>query len=132
MTSTARILKNLRSMGEAEFVKIVTDHARTVHPTLTKEQAFTKVFTAADSEGQAIRRCWLIAKGQDIASGPLDEPITDDDDADALDELNELAEQERRRNPGMSKAVAFTKVYTDPANAALAQRERRQNQPRAA
>ncbi len=49
-----------------------------------------------------------------------------------LDELNALAEQERRRNPGMSKALAFSKVYTDPANAALAQRERRQNRPRAA
>jgi hypothetical protein len=30
----------------------------------------------------------------------------------------------------MSKAAAFSKVYTDPANAALAMRERAQNRPR--
>ena len=123
--------KTLRSVGEAGFTKMVEKYAKTVHPTLTREQAFTKVFTSDDDEGRAIRRAWQIAKGQGIPAGALDEPSEDDDEeGDALDELNELAAEERRRNPGMSKAVAFSKIYTDPANAKLAQRERRQNRPR--
>ena len=64
-------------------------------------------------------------KGQGIAAGALDEPSEDDDENDALDELKTLAAEERRRNPKLSKARPFTKVYTDPANAKLAQRERR-------
>jgi hypothetical protein len=39
--------------------------------------------------------------------------------------------EERKRNPKLSKAQAFTKAYTDPANAKLAQRERAANRPRA-
>ena len=60
------------------------------------------------------------------------EPVADDDDDDddALEELNRLAEKERRRENGMTKAAAFAKVYCDPANAKLAQRERAQNRPR--
>ena len=120
--------KTLRAVGEAGFTRMIEKYAKTVHPTLTKEQAFTKVFTADDDEGAAIRRAWMISK-QGIAAGAPDEP-TDDDDENALDELNELAEQERRRNPKLTKAQAFTKIYTDPANAKLAQRERRQHRPR--
>jgi hypothetical protein len=67
------------------------------------------------------------AKAQPVADDDDDER---DDEDDALEELDELAAEERRRNPGMSKAVAFSKVYTDPANARLAQRELMQNRPR--
>jgi hypothetical protein len=44
--------------------------------------------------------------------------------------LNELAAEARRCNPRLTKAQAFTKVYTDPANASIAQRERAQHRPR--
>jgi hypothetical protein len=120
-------------MGEIAFVKIITDHARTLHPTLTREQAFTKLFTSDDAEGQAIRKCWLIVKSQGLASGPLDETevseTADGEDDDALAELNDLAEHERRRNPRLSRAQSFAKVYA--ANPELAAKERRQNRPRA-
>ena len=57
-------------------------------------------------------------QGPRLAAGALDEPSEDDDDEDdALEELNELAAEERRRNPKLTKQAAFTKVYTDPANA---------------
>jgi len=55
-----------------------------------------------------------------------DEPSGEEDDA--LGALERLAERER--TPGMSKAVAFSKVYCGPANARLAQPERQQNRPR--
>ena len=122
--------KTLREVGEAGFTKMIETYAKTVHPTLTREQAFTKVFLADDAEGAAIRRAWQISKGQGIAAGALDEPSEDDDEGDALDELNALAAEERRRNPKLTKQAAFTKIYVDPANAALAAKERRQNRPR--
>jgi hypothetical protein len=115
--------KPLREVGEAGFTRMIEKYSKTVHPTLTKEQAFTKVFLADDDEGRAIRHAWQIAK-QSIAA---DEPSDDD----ALDELETLAAEERRRNPKLSKAQAFAKVYTDPANARLASRERAANRPRA-
>lgn len=121
-----RIEKDLRSMGEAAYTKIVTDFAKKQFPELSREQAFSKVFCAEDAEGQAIRRCWQIAK-----QGDADEVAAAEDDENALDELNALAEQERKRNPGMTKAQSFAKVYTDPANSELARAERQQNRPRA-
>ncbi len=133
MGSTAKVLRNLKSMGEAEFVRITTDVAKKQFPELTRERAFSKLFTADDSEGRALRAAWRISKQGGVASSPLDEPSDTDDETDeeALAKLEALAEAERRRNPGMTKAVAFSKVYCDPANARLAQAERRANRPRA-
>jgi hypothetical protein len=142
MESTTRILKNVRSMGEAEYTRIVTNYAKQQYPELTRERAFAKVFEAPDGEGRAIRTAWLIAKGGSIASGPLDADeagdegrgvVADalDDEADALAELERLTVEVRRRDPSLTKAQAFAKVYQDPDNARLAQRERMQNRPRA-
>jgi hypothetical protein len=77
------------------------------------------LFTDEGPTGEAIRRFWQISKGL-TTSGVLDgdevSEVNDDIDGDALDDLEELPENERRRsNPGMSKAQAFAKVYTDPA-----------------
>jgi hypothetical protein len=89
------------------------------------------LFTDEGPTGEAIRRFWQISKGL-TTSGVLDgdevSEVNDDIDGDALDDLEELPENERRRNPGMSKAHAFAKV---PANADLAAKERRQHRPRA-
>ena len=77
-----------------------------------------------------IRRAWQISK-----QGPHNDDEAADEaegvEDDALEELEELAQQERRRCPQLSKQQAFTKVYTDPANAKLAQRERARYRPRA-
>jgi hypothetical protein len=137
-TNMNNIVKALSRVGEAEYVAMVTRYAKTIHPELSRERAFTKVFEADDAEGRAIRRAWLIAK----QGAPLDPDearaegrrVVDDavdDELDALARVERLAVEERRRNPALTKAQAFTKAYTDPANAALAQRERLANRPRA-
>ena len=54
--------KTLREVGEHGFYEMVRKYAKTVHPTLTKEQAFTKVFTEDSDTGRAIRRAHQIAK----------------------------------------------------------------------
>ena len=61
-TENANMTKTLREVGEAGFTKMVEKYAKTVHPTLTREQAFTKVFTEDSDEGRAIRRAYQIAK----------------------------------------------------------------------
>ena len=125
--SMDRMTKNVRAMGEAEYTRIVTDYAKRLHPDLSRERAFNKVFTADDDAGQAIRKMWQVSKEGDLESDGRDGEPSVEDDEDAMEELEELAEQERRRS-GTSKAVAFTKVYE--ANPELAARERRQNRPR--
>jgi hypothetical protein len=150
MTNTSALLKTLRSMTEAEYVGVVTEAARKQYPELSAPRAFAKVFEDPGPEGKAIRAAWAITKGQSIVGadsaeldyrakprsrgvrgGPLTEDETDEADSeimdDALEELDALAEKERRRNPGMTKAAAFAKVYCDPQHAHLAKRERSQS-----
>jgi hypothetical protein len=52
-----------------------------------------------------------------------------DNPKSALDELQKLVDQQRRQNPTLSEAQAFARVYEDPKNAALAQKERAENRP---
>jgi hypothetical protein len=123
-------------MDESTFVKIVTRAARAQYPALSGPQAFTKLFCDDSPEGESVRAAHAIVKRAAIGGAAVDETPPEEgdvetDDADALEELERLAAAERRRNPNLSKAVAFTKVYTDPANVALAKRERAQNRPRA-
>jgi hypothetical protein len=71
-------------------------------------------------------------RSRGVASGPLDEDETNEADAeitgdandDAMALLERLAAALGVRNPGMTKAAAFTAIYTDPAHAPLAKRER--------
>jgi hypothetical protein len=53
-----------------------------------------------------------------------------DNATDALEKLNALAADLRRSNPELSDAQAFSRVYTDKNNHALAEAERRQSRPR--
>jgi hypothetical protein len=53
-----------------------------------------------------------------------------DDQTDALAQLQKLADEQRQRAPEFTKEQAFAKVYSDPDNAALVAKERRQNRPR--
>lgn len=50
-------------------------------------------------------------------------------DTSALGELNQKAAELRKADPKLSADAAFAKVYTDPANAKLAARERAENRP---
>lgn len=50
----------------------------------------------------------------------------------AYDELVAMADELRKKDPSLTKEQAFAKVYSDPANADLAKRERSENRPNAA
>jgi hypothetical protein len=50
---------------------------------------------------------------------------------EVMEELKAKAAEYRKAHPELSEAQAFAKVYSDPANKALAEKERNQNRPRA-
>lgn len=52
-----------------------------------------------------------------------------DNPRSALDELQKLVDQQRAANPTLTEAGAWDKVYTDPKNATLVARERKENRP---
>ena len=112
---------NGSGLSHPEFDGYLARYSANMHPALHVGNAIAKVL----AEESPVARAY-----QAVHSFYKAEPVVDDDeddDTDALEELERLAEQERRRENGMSKAQAFTKVFTDPANAKLAQRERRQS-----
>jgi hypothetical protein len=130
VSNMQKIDDTLREVGEAGFTKMIQKYADTVRqPGETSAQAFNRVFSEDSPQGVAIRKCWQVSKQG--AEPDVDDERDDDDDDDALDELERIAAEVRRCNPNLTKAQAFTKAYTDPANAKLAQRERRANRPRA-
>jgi hypothetical protein len=85
----------------------------------TPAQAFARVFTAPDDEGEMLRRAVALAKGAAMIAP----------NSSALAELNKLAKALRQRQPGLTEAAAFAKVYSDPSNFELAKRERLENRP---
>jgi hypothetical protein len=64
-----------------------------------------------------------------VGQGEYLAEMANTDPVDALGELNKLAAVEKARNPSLTKAAAFAKVYAE--NSELAQAERRQNRPAA-
>jgi hypothetical protein len=79
-------------------------------------QAFARHFSANDEQGRAFRKAIAVAKTADVRPVGSD----DDDAAQAYRKLERLAEQRRKREPGLSPEQAFAKVFSDPANKALA------------
>ena len=125
-----------------EFDDFLGRYARNKFPALHVGTAIAKVLAEETPVARAYQAVHSFFKAEPAVGDEDEEDVADEEEEDkdekededarsALEELNELAEQERRRENGMSKAQAFAKVYTDPANAKLAQRERWQNRPRA-
>jgi hypothetical protein len=111
------------TLTEAEFTKLATEAALRAYPGERPDQAFAKYF-----EGhEVVRRAHAIVKGVLIIKPvSIGDEGNDDDDENALEQLQTLAEAQRARSPELTKAQAFSKVYLDPANRALVRRERQQ------
>jgi hypothetical protein len=113
------------SISEPELVGLITAHAKRLHPGLSADQAFARVFGAQNEEGATLRKAVSVVKGFTATLAPLS---TDGraDEGDAIDQLNALVEEQRKRSPFKSTAQLFAAVYTDPANRELVQKEREQ------
>jgi hypothetical protein len=88
-----------------------------------------------DGANMELRKAVQIAKEvawtAPLVSGGVDEQrdaISNTESSDALAQLNDLVEEQRKRAPFMSTAQLFAQVYK--ANPELAAAERRQNRPR--
>jgi hypothetical protein len=93
-------------------------------------QAFSRAYSANDDEGLLMRKAVQAAKGFSTA-GPVREAVAG---GTAYDALMAKASEYRKAHPEMTltREQSFAKVFSDPANRALAARERSENRPTAA
>jgi hypothetical protein len=121
-------------ISEHEMTKLITEAAQRAWPGLTPAAAFAKIFCGDELLRRAVNACktfdvqppqLLVAPA--VVGGEAAEDV--DNATDALAALERLATALRRQYPELTREKAFAKVYTDPANRALAAAERRQNRP---
>ena len=93
-------------------------------PSLTKEQAFAKIYTAPENRSLRAAERWAHGFHEyapvenEHAPAVTGDPIAKQ--SAALDALSKLASDRRRANPGLSPEQAFAKIYSDPSNRELA------------
>jgi hypothetical protein len=128
------------------FTKLVTAYACERFPGVRADVAFSKLYCDSGEDGRAIRKALAVIKNQMVitpvyvgGTDALPTPSRNDgssssehadgelNERPALEQLNDLVEEQRRRAPFMSKAQAFAAVYRD--NPELAKRERQENRP---
>jgi hypothetical protein len=118
------------AVSEHELTKLIGEDAQ------RRGTTFAALFASQTPEGVTLRKAINAAKEAQWVKqgiGPLmpilptwTHPKDVNNPKDALDQLNEMAEKMRRTTDGstLSAAQAFSRVYSDPANAALVARER--------
>jgi hypothetical protein len=117
---------NKMQLSEEQFTKLATAAAQRDYPNDRPDQAFSKFFQS----NEVVRRAHAVVKGMALII-PVSVGNQDvDDPEDALEQLQELAAEQHRRQPEMSLDKCFAKIYSDPANVSLAQKERRQSRAR--
>jgi hypothetical protein len=110
-------------VSEHEFSKLIFDTVERRQGE-TREQAFARVFGAADDDGLMLRKAVAACRrfpATASAAAPAHKATSGNS---ALDELTAKAEQLRAQDRSLTAAQAFAKVYTASENSELAQRER--------
>jgi hypothetical protein len=105
-------------MSESELTQKIFEYAQFERrANESPHQAFARTFTANTAEAELFRKAVAVCKSADLR------PVGSDDAAAerAYAKLEKLAEQYRARHPGLSQEQSFAKVFTDPANKALAE-----------
>ena len=97
------------------------------------DAAFSKLYCDSGEDGRAIRKAIAVIKMPNMMSvTPMfvggAEARDVNDPKSAMEQLNALVEEQRKRAPFMSAAQAFAAVYKD--NPKLAALERVQNRPK--
>ena len=125
------IEKGTTTLTEHEFTTLLQEHAK-LHKAAGESDgaAFSRIFSAPESID--IRRAHAITKNTPAPMMSIDpvqvggKDATDVNDArKAYDQLTALAEEQRRRSPGLSSAQAFARVFENPENVSLAARAHR-------
>jgi hypothetical protein len=121
--------KYAKAITEKEFVDMLMEEARAYQKTGEGlDQAFSKMFQAQTADGLLLRQAHAAIKQANFPD-VVTESVSKSSDGTAYDQLVEKAEKLRQLNPELSLDQAFSKVFTDPRNANLAEQERRENRP---
>jgi hypothetical protein len=118
-----------RSFGitEHEFVDLIGKHDP--KPGESEAQTFTRHYT----DSLMLRKAHAVVKASHLEQmfGPtFPAHAKARSESTAYNELLAKAEEYRKAHPQLSEAQAFAKVFQDPANVALAKRERIESAPR--
>jgi hypothetical protein len=127
MDTTAPVLKIAKAfadtgrsfMSEHDLTKMIEQYAlRDRRSGETQAQCFARVVCADTAEGLLFRKALAVCRSVGVTPRGGD----DVDAAQAYRKLEKLADRERAADPRLTSAQAFSKVFTDPANAELATR----------
>jgi hypothetical protein len=116
------IAKGATSLTEHEFTSLLMESAKVNKLAGESDAAaFSRIFMADLN----IRKAHAITKNTLAPPSPTEPVLVVDnvskaDQSTACTKLQTLATELRRQSPQLSEAQAFSKVFTDPANAALA------------
>ncbi len=121
LTEILKRLDNLEAGGN-----LVAASRKAVEVGLTESEGAT-ITKALKGDSEAMDRLLGFIKEQGVFKDG--DPRTS---SPALDEINVLAANLQKADPALSKAQAFSKVYENPDNRHLVQRERNENRPSAA
>jgi hypothetical protein len=96
-------------ISENELTQLITEAAMAQYPDASPAAAFTKAYSSP--QGEPLRRAIQIAKGMLEPTKPVGGEDVDPNDASkAYEQLQELAEKQRRRAPFLSAAQAFERA----------------------
>jgi hypothetical protein len=108
------------NITEQEFVDAVGAYAKAATRD-SKASAFSRMYQMNDETGALLREAVQALRHRDMHGATASKAS-----ASALDELNAKAAELRKVEPQLTDAQAFSKVYQDPANKELRQREVRE------
>jgi hypothetical protein len=94
-------------------------------PNESVHQSFARYVTESD-DGKAMYRCYKTAAGSDYAP-PAPEPAPVLKTDTAYFRLKKMASELCAETPSLTASAAFVKVFTDPANRALAELSKRES-----
>jgi hypothetical protein len=109
-------------INEHEFTEFATEHAQRLYPDKTPAAAFAAAFTDGSADGLTLRRAHRVVRDEQLGSTYA--KAADRGSNSAYGELLAKAAELRKVRPELREAQAFAKVFSDPANSALATRER--------
>jgi len=135
-TCAAIVAKGTTTISEHELVEAATKVAADRHPELSPAQAFAKVFTASTEEARVLQKAIAIAKAMPFVAdltplvvgtpAAMHEAVDDTESSEAYAQLKQLG---ARKWPTATEAQQFANAFSDPANAALAQKAHRRPPP---
>ena len=120
-------------ISEHEITKVITEAAQRAYPELRPAAAFSKMFCSEDSVllRQAVAACRTFATQPAHKQAVLSGSAMNVSSGSAMNALVAKAAELRQREPSLTPAQSFAKVYSDPANVELARAERAANRPHA-